>query len=132
MAAKATSDSVKHAGPHGDNHAEEPSTMDIGDIKREAESHPEALTQQKPYSALLLFSCAVFAASQMLFGYDDKMISPVAALVPFVSALPIVSTSMTLISVQVKRYQGPGCGVRPADGFLETVIWPSDGSTSRR
>jgi hypothetical protein len=36
-------------------------------------------------NAQLIFACTVFAAASFLFGFDDKIISPVAALVPFVS-----------------------------------------------
>ncbi|KAJ5612357.1 hypothetical protein N7510_005551 [Penicillium lagena] len=36
-------------------------------------------------NALLVFACAVFGAASFLFGYDDKLISPVAALTPFVA-----------------------------------------------
>ena len=36
-------------------------------------------------NALLVFSCVTVGASSMLFGYDDKVISPIAALEPFVS-----------------------------------------------
>jgi len=38
-------------------------------------------------NAWLIFTCTVFGAASFLFGFDDKIISPVAALVPFVSAL---------------------------------------------
>lgn len=36
-------------------------------------------------NALLIFSCIVFGAASFIFGYDDKLISPLAALTPFVS-----------------------------------------------
>ncbi|KAJ5753804.1 uncharacterized protein N7511_007957 [Penicillium nucicola] len=38
----------------------------------------------KAINAQLIFACAVFGAASFLFGFDDKIISPVAALVPFV------------------------------------------------
>ncbi|KAJ5139075.1 uncharacterized protein N7515_003923 [Penicillium bovifimosum] len=41
-------------------------------------------------NAQLIFACTVFGAASFLFGFDDKIISPVAALVPF-----------------VKKFQGP-------------------------
>lgn len=33
----------------------------------------------------LIFACTTFAAASFLFGYDDKVISPIIALEPFVS-----------------------------------------------
>lgn len=38
-------------------------------------------------NAWLIFTCTVFGAASFLFGFDDKIISPVAALTPFVSDL---------------------------------------------
>lgn len=37
------------------------------------------------WNPLLILSCVFFAASSMLFGFDDKVISPVAAMETFVS-----------------------------------------------
>ncbi|KAJ5966073.1 hypothetical protein N7481_012787 [Penicillium waksmanii] len=34
---------------------------------------------------LLVFSCIIFGAASFIFGYDDKLISPLAALTPFVA-----------------------------------------------
>jgi hypothetical protein len=45
-------------------------------------------SQGRAINALLVFACAVFGAASFLFGYDDKLISPVAALAPFVSISP--------------------------------------------
>jgi hypothetical protein len=42
----------------------------------------------KAINAQLIFACTVFGAASFLFGFDDKIISPVAALVPFVSVPP--------------------------------------------
>lgn len=36
-------------------------------------------------NARLVFACIVFGAASFMFGYDDKLISPVAALSGFVS-----------------------------------------------
>lgn len=36
-------------------------------------------------NARLIFACVVFCAASFVFGYDDKLISPVAALPAFVS-----------------------------------------------
>lgn len=41
----------------------------------------------KPVNALLLMACFAFGASSFLFGFDDKLISPLVALEPFVSHL---------------------------------------------
>lgn len=38
-------------------------------------------------NALLILACTVFAAASFIFGYDDKLISPVIALPPFVGHL---------------------------------------------
>lgn len=38
-------------------------------------------------NAWLIFTCTVFGAASFLFGFDDKIISPIAALTPFVSDL---------------------------------------------
>lgn len=40
----------------------------------------------KAINAQLIFSCVVVGAASFLFGFDDKIISPVAALSVFVSA----------------------------------------------
>ncbi|CAI7612169.1 unnamed protein product [Penicillium discolor] len=36
-------------------------------------------------NAWLIFTCTVFGAASFLFGFDDKIISPIAALTPFVA-----------------------------------------------
>lgn len=36
-------------------------------------------------NGFLIFACTTFAAASFLFGYDDKVISPIIALEPFVS-----------------------------------------------
>ena len=41
----------------------------------------------KVWNPLLIASCVSFGAASMLFGYDDKVISPVAAMERFVSDL---------------------------------------------
>jgi hypothetical protein len=45
----------------------------------------------------LIFACTVFAAASFLFGFDDKIISPVAALPDFVSAGAIIAKDDQLI-----------------------------------
>jgi hypothetical protein len=39
---------------------------------------------EKVFNRLLILSCVAFGCTSILFGYDDKVISPVAAMVPFV------------------------------------------------
>ena len=48
--------------------------------------HVDSSTRQKgAVNARLVFACIVFGAASFMFGYDDKLISPVAALSGFVS-----------------------------------------------
>lgn len=48
---------------------------------------PETQTSDKAAVNLaLMLACVVFGAASFLFGFDDKIISPVAALEPFVSS----------------------------------------------
>jgi hypothetical protein len=48
--------------------------------------HVDDSTQEKgAVNARLVFACIVFGAASFMFGYDDKLISPVAALTGFVS-----------------------------------------------
>lgn len=42
---------------------------------------------QRAVNALLILACTVFAAASFIFGYDDKLISPVMALPQFVRRL---------------------------------------------
>jgi len=46
-----------------------------------SDSHPSS---RKAINAQLIFACTVFGAASFLFGFDDKIISPVAALPAFV------------------------------------------------
>lgn len=46
---------------------------------------PEAITLDKgAVNVLLIMACVAFGSASFLFGYDDKVISPVAALTAFV------------------------------------------------
>lgn len=64
-------------------------TADKGEIGSAEIEHVDLRRQDKgAVNALLVFSCIVFGAASFVFGYDDKLISPVAALTPFVSACP--------------------------------------------
>ncbi|KAL4898490.1 general substrate transporter [Aspergillus ambiguus] len=48
--------------------------------------HPQTTSEPKgAINGFLLLTCVVFAAASLLFGFDDKIISPVASLQPFVS-----------------------------------------------
>lgn len=48
--------------------------------------HIDHLDREKgAVNALLILACMVFAAASFIFGYDDKIISPVVALPEFVS-----------------------------------------------
>lgn len=40
---------------------------------------------KRAVNRLLILACTVFAAASFIFGYDDKLISPVIALPAFVS-----------------------------------------------
>lgn len=50
-----------------------------------------SLNRQPPFksgkavNAYLLFACATFGSATFIFGFDDRVISPIAALEPFVS-----------------------------------------------
>lgn len=50
-----------------------------------AEVEHVVYSEKGAVNALLVLVCVVFGASSFMFGYDDKLISPVAALTPFVS-----------------------------------------------
>lgn len=39
---------------------------------------------ESPWNFFLILSCFTVGASSVLFGYDDKIVSPVAAMTPFV------------------------------------------------
>ena len=53
--------------------------------------HVDFASDSKTYSKertgnfFLLLTCAAFGSASLVFGFDDKIISPVAALAPFVS-----------------------------------------------
>ena len=67
--------------------AVEPSVAQHEDSSTTTDSLPsEEQTKRTAINALLIFSCLTVGASSMLFGYDDKVISPIAALEPFVSS----------------------------------------------
>lgn len=52
--------------------------------------HVDRSTREKgAVNARLVFACIVFGAASFMFGYDDKLISPVAALSGFVSDWPV-------------------------------------------
>lgn len=45
-------------------------------------------TSEKVWNPLLILSCVAFGCTSILFGFDDKVISPVAAMDQFVGAPP--------------------------------------------
>lgn len=48
-----------------------------------------ATTGKGAVNALLILACIAFGSASFLFGYDDKVISPIAALSAFVSSLTL-------------------------------------------
>ncbi|KAJ5675924.1 hypothetical protein N7462_008821 [Penicillium macrosclerotiorum] len=60
-------------------------TSDKEDLVQPEVEHIDQSGQEKgPVNALLVFACIVFGAASFMFGYDDKLISPIAALASFV------------------------------------------------
>ena len=45
--------------------------------------------QERTINTFLLLTCTAFGAASLVFGFDDKIISPVAALTAFVSVQEI-------------------------------------------
>lgn len=67
----------------------------VGVLHEEAPPAP-IVAQGNAVNNFLIFACTTFAAASFLFGYDDKVISPIIALEPFVSfSLPYATTSHT-------------------------------------
>jgi sugar porter (SP) family MFS transporter len=66
--------------------------------------------ESRAVNTLLVVACLTFGASSFLFGYDDKVISPLVSLELFVSSRspPLHNTESLdlLMSSQVKKYQG--------------------------
>ncbi|EKG14408.1 hypothetical protein MPH_08397 [Macrophomina phaseolina MS6] len=58
--------------------------------------HVDIKQEGKAVNPFLIFTCTVFAAASFLFGFDDKVISPIIALEPFVS--PHVPLSFSGVS----------------------------------
>jgi len=51
---------------------------------------PEVITPDEgAVNVLLILACVAFGSASFLFGYDDKVISPVAALTAFVRTIQI-------------------------------------------
>jgi hypothetical protein len=59
------------------------------EVPRNAFSRSEAEPSSKEWAAntLLIYSCVVFAAASFLYGYDNAVVGPVAALGPFVRSI---------------------------------------------
>jgi len=65
--------------------AVEPSVAQHEDSSTIVTLPSEQQSKREAINALLIFACITVGASSMLFGFDDKVISPIAALEPFVS-----------------------------------------------
>lgn len=63
----------------------------VGVLHHEEPPSP-IVAQGKAVNTFLIFACTTFAAASFLFGYDDKVISPIIALEPFVSLPPVLKT----------------------------------------
>lgn len=58
-------------------------------------SAPEMVDPQKgAVNAFLILACIAFGSASFLFGYDDKVISPIAALTAYVISLSICQKSI--------------------------------------
>jgi hypothetical protein len=60
------------------------STVDHVDSQGAAVVLSSEVNSTRVWNPLLIISCVSFGAASMLFGYDDKVISPVAAMETFV------------------------------------------------
>lgn len=61
------------------------SAMAVEDVSGDDPAIFEAESiSDNPWNALLVLSCFAVGASSVLFGYDDKIVSPVAAMKAFV------------------------------------------------
>lgn len=60
----------------------------VGVLHHEDQAPAPIVSHGKAVNNFLIFACTTFAAASFLFGYDDKVISPIVALEPFVSRLP--------------------------------------------
>ena len=55
------------------------------------------------WNPLLILSCIAFGSTAVLFGYDDKVISPVAAMPTFVSVEPALSNDLSVAPTYPSR-----------------------------
>lgn len=55
-------------------------------------------TSGNAVNPFLIFACVTFAAASFLFGYDDKVISPIIALEPFVRCAPLDRISPDILA----------------------------------
>jgi hypothetical protein len=65
------------------------------------------LSDKGAVNALLILACVVFGAASFVFGYDDKLISPVAALTPFVSFSRRIEEMKMLTCTRWRNSKGP-------------------------
>lgn len=62
--------------------------LEVQHVDKEDVQHVVLLSEvdsAQVWNPMLVLTCVFFAASSMLFGFDDKVISPVAAMGTFVS-----------------------------------------------
>ncbi len=74
--------------PAATANAVEPEVAKVGNTASRANAENGVAPDKGAVNFLLLLSCLAFGAGSFLFGYDDKVISPVAATPYFVSYLP--------------------------------------------
>lgn len=60
------------------------------------EDQNPSLPTGNPINAFLIYTCTTFAAASLLFGFDDKVISPIVALQPFVCIVRKLSKVFTV------------------------------------
>lgn len=58
--------------------------MDAVGVLHHEDPPAPIVSHGKAVNVFLIFACTTFAAASFLFGYDDKVISPIIALEPFV------------------------------------------------
>lgn len=70
-----------------DSNTRPPDTMkDVSHVQHvDFASDSRTSSKERTVNFFLLLTCAAFGSASLVFGFDDKIISPVAALGPFVS-----------------------------------------------
>lgn len=74
----------------------------------ETETNASSISDEGAVNALLILACIAFGSASFVFGFDDKVISPLAALTAFVrpptTALSLVRRVLTIAGA---RLPGP-------------------------